>query len=119
MSAAQLINEETSPHISGIKISTLSQDQNREKEERIKHKGIVVVLVTAFKLLLMCKTFTFLALMHGGWRRGHLHGQAVSPPERVTVPDNKGSRLPLSQQADSCNTADIHLIHNASIKCSS
>lgn len=52
-------------------------------------------------------SLTFLALMHRRWRRGHLHSQAVSSPERVAVPNDKGSRLPLSQHADGCNAVSI------------
>lgn len=52
-------------------------------------------------------SLTFLALMHWGWRRCHLHSQAISSPERVAVPNDKSSRFPLSQHADSCNAVSI------------
>lgn len=49
--------------------------------------------------------------MHSGGGRGHLHGQAVGPPERVTVSDYERSRLHLPQQADGCNTVSMLLAH--------
>lgn len=48
--------------------------------------------------------FTFLVLLDGRRRAGHLHGQAVGSAEGVAVPYNERPGLPVLQQIDGCKT---------------
>ena len=117
----QLINLETSPHIIGIEILTsiLSPPWLKTKKGEAKSKLNTWVIKINTCCIFNCSEVshdvtqqpapTFLVLMHRRRGRGHLHSQAVRPPEWVTVPDNKGSRFPLSQQANGCNTVNIQI----------
>lgn len=110
---ARLINSETSTHILGIKLLTLIPPWPKLKTGRTPlNTGLTQIKNGCLKWHWHTTNLpTFLVLMHWWRRRGHLHSQAIGPSERVTVPNNKGSRLPLSQQANSCNAVHIQLVH--------
>lgn len=48
----------------------------------------------------MAKKFTFFVLLDGWWRAGHFHSQTVGPAERMAVPDDERTGLPVLQQID-------------------